>query len=77
MAKTFIAQSVGKNHDWDFSVDNEGNITAMNVRSEVNYGTMGMTESIDIWKLLNDIQKSQMQKVYDKVAEVFNKEILG
>ena len=73
MAKTYTATSVGKNHDWDFSVDDAGQITAMNVRSEVNYGSMGMTESLDIWQLLNSDQKAKMQFIYDKVALVFNK----
>ena len=73
MVKTYTAQSVGVNHDWDFSVDSDGKITAMVVRAEVNYGTMGMTESLDIWELLNSDQKAKMQFIYDKVALVFNK----
>ena len=76
MAKTYTAKSVGKNHDWDFSVDEEGKITAMVVRSEVNYGTRSMTEQLNIWELLNDDQKSRMQFIYDKVAELFNKHFL-
>ena len=75
--KTYTAQSVSKNHDWDFSVDDDGNITKLVIKSEVNYGEMGMMEELDIWKLLNESQKSQMQSIYNKVAQVFNKQILG
>ena len=77
MTKTYTAKSIGKNHDWDFSVDEDSKITAINVKSEVNYGTMGMLESLDIWQLLSDAQKEKMQVIYDNVAQVFNKQILG
>jgi hypothetical protein len=77
MAKTFVAQSVGRNHDWDFSVDEDGNITAFVVRSEVNYGTMGMTEQLDLWPLLDERQKAKLQRGYDQVAKAFNAYFLG
>ena len=76
MAKTYTATSVGKNHDWDFSVDDAGQITAMNVRSEVNYGSMGLSESKDIWPILNATQKAQLQTAYDLVAQWFNSQFI-
>ena len=76
MLKTYTANKVGKNHDWDFSVDNDGKITAINVGAEVNYGSMGMTESLDIWSLLDTTQKERIQSIYDKVKEIFDNEFL-
>ena len=77
MAKTYIAQSIGKNHDWDFSVDDDGNITALTVRAEVNYGSMGMTESRDIWSSLNEGKKQQIRVVYNQVRQWFDNQFLG
>jgi len=76
MAKTYTADSVGKNHDWDFSVDDAGKITAMVIKAEVNYGTMGMVESLDIWPVLNAAQKVKAQEVYDLVKQWFNNQFL-
>ena len=77
MVKTYTAQSVGKNHDWDFSCDENGQITKLVVKSEVNYGTMGMTEELDVWPKLNDAIKQAMQDAYDKIANIFNKKYIG
>ena len=77
MARTYTAQSVGKNHDWDFSVDEKGKITALVIRSEVNYGTVGMMESLDIWGVLNTTQKARIQTAYDLINQRFNNQFLG
>jgi len=76
MVKTYIAQSASKNHDWNFSVDDTGNVTKMMIRAEINYGSMGRMEEIDIWGLLTDDQKVAAQAAYDKVAQIFNNEFL-
>ena len=72
-----MADKVGKNHDWDFSVDDTGNITALVIRAEVNYGSMGMMESLDIWPMLNATQKARIQEAYNLVAQWFNNQFLG
>ncbi|KKL20597.1 hypothetical protein LCGC14_2453870 [marine sediment metagenome] len=77
MAKTFTAQSVGINHDWDFDVDDNGNITALNIQSEVNYGEMGRVERFDIWASLNPAQKTKIQQGYDLAKQLFNNYFLG
>ncbi len=77
MAKTYTADKVSKNHDFDFSVDDAGNITKMVIKAEVNYGTRGFMESLDIWPMLNQTQKDKVQQVYDKVARLFNNQFLG
>ena len=76
MVKTYTAQSASKNHDWNFSVDDTGNVTKMVIRSEINYGSIVRMEELDIWGLLTDGQKVAAQVVYDKVAQIFNNEFL-
>lgn len=76
MAKTYKAQSIQGNHDWDFSVDSEGDITSLVIRSEVNYGTMGMTEELDIYPHLSSTQKKELQEIYDKVKDWFDRQFL-
>ncbi len=77
MAKTYTAQSVGKNHDWDFSVDEDGKITALTIKGEVNYGEMGKMESLDIWPALNATQKSRLQQAFDQAGQWFNNQFLS
>jgi len=78
MAKTYVAQSVGKNHDWDFSVDEAGQITGLNISAEVDYtGDVRRGEVLDIWPVLNATQKAQIQTAYDLVAQWFNAQFLG
>lgn len=41
MGRTYTADKVSKNHDWDFSVDEDGKITSLIIKAEVNYDTRG------------------------------------
>ena len=77
MAKTYVAQSVSLNHDFDFTVDGNGNITKMVVKAEVNYGTLGMQEQLDIWPLLSAAQKVQIQQAYERICALFDAHFLG
>lgn len=75
--KTYTAQSVGPNHDWDFVTDDQGAITALNIQGEVNYGEMGRTETINIWPALNQTQKDQLQVAYNQIAQYFRNQFVG
>lgn len=77
MAKTYTAISVGLNHDVDVQVDSQGNITAWVLNGEINYGTMGRDETLDVWPLLNPGQQTTLQLVYDNIKQLFNDHFLG
>lgn len=77
MAKTYTAQSVGKNHDYDFSVDNDGKITKLAIKAEVNYGEMGREEKVDVWGELTQGEKNETQRLYDIHAQLFNAHFLS
>lgn len=77
MAKTCVAIAVGKNHDWDFDIDEFGQITKLNISSEVDYThDIRRGEVLDIWPVLNASQKAQFQVIYDLVKTWFNNQIL-
>jgi hypothetical protein len=48
MAKTLTAKNIANIGEVRFSVDKNGNLTKLEVTCEVNYGIMGMTETLDI-----------------------------
>ncbi len=77
MGKTYTAQSVSRNHDWDYTVDDNYNITALVIRAEVNYGEMGRVESLDVWPLLNPGEKTVAQQAYNRVKQIYDAHFLG
>jgi hypothetical protein len=48
MPKTLTAQNIASIGEVRFEVDEDGNLTKLEVTCEVNYGSMGMTETLDI-----------------------------
>jgi len=48
MPKTYTAQSISAIGPITFVYDEAGNLTELNVTCEVNYGTFGLTETINI-----------------------------
>ncbi len=77
MAKTYIADKVIPNYDIDTTVDKNGKITAWVLNGDVNYGTRGMSESLDIWPLLTTAQKSTLQTIYNKMGQLFANHFLN
>lgn len=79
MVKTYTAQSVGKNHDWDFTVDEDsGQITSLKISAEVDYtGGVRRGEVLDIWSVLTNTQKAKIQSAYDNARQWFNNQFLG
>lgn len=77
MPKTYTAQSVEPNHDYDFSVGAGGLITAMVVKAIVNYGSMGREERLDIWPLLSVAQRQAIQSAYNQIGALFNQHYLS
>ena len=78
MPKTYTAQSVGKNHDWDFSVDEQGNIKSLAIKSIVQYNPdFTRMEVLDVWPLLIQEKKDKAQTIYNFINQIFNAEFLG
>jgi len=48
MPKVYTAQSISTIGPITFVYDEAGNLTELNVTCEVNYGTFGMTETVNI-----------------------------
>ncbi len=77
MAKTYVATSIGPNHDIDIQVDGQGGITGWVLKGEVNYGEMGRGEILDIWPLLTPDQRATLQGIYDWMRQAFNDHFIG
>ena len=77
MPKTFTAQSIGSISNVRFEVDANSNITKLLVSCEVNYGTMGLHEEIDILPQLTADQKVIAQQLYNAIKSAVSTAILG
>jgi len=76
MAKIYTAQSVAANHNWQFVFSDGGDISGLVIKGEVNYGSMGKIEQLDIWPHLSAAQKAQIQNAYNAVRTWFNNQFL-
>ena len=70
--KTHTAQTIAGVQSIQFARDHDGNVTAINVNAEVNYGTFGLNESANIWPNLNTAQRGAAQQFYDKLIQVLD-----
>jgi len=48
MPKTYTAQNIANIGPITFVYDEAGNLTELNVTCEINYGTFGLTETVNI-----------------------------
>ena len=76
MVKTYTAQSIAANHNWQFVFADGGEISGLVIKGEVNYGSMGKVETLDIWPHLTPAQQAQIQNAYNAVRTWFNKQFL-
>jgi len=67
MAKTLIAKNIANIGSIRFVADEAGNLTKIEVTCEVNYGTLGMTETIDLLPQLTTPQKKVAQNFYSNL----------
>lgn len=81
MAKQYIAIAVDGNHDWDFDIDNAGQIIGLNIKGEVDWSDgeneRRTTERLDIWLLMTAAQKIAVQNAYDKAVLAFKNNFIG
>ena len=80
MAKTdFILtpKNIHRINSITFDTNKEGNLTAINVTAEVNFGTEGRDISMDILPKLTANQLKIAQGFYDGARKILEREILG
>ena len=77
MAKTLTAKNIASINSIRFEVDKVGNLAKVEVSCEVNYGTMGMMETVDLLPLLTASQKKAAKSFYDALKDKLEEAILG
>ena len=55
----------------------EGKVSGLKVFTEVNYGTFGRHEMLDVWAELTVGQKTTLQGIVDKALNAVQAEYLG
>ena len=77
MGRTYIAKNIASIGSIRFEVDEAGNPTRIEVICEVNYGTMGLTETIDLLPQLTTPQKATAKTFYSNLKSKLEAIILG
>jgi len=75
MPKTLVAKNVASISSVRF-VAVAGALTSVPCQIEVNYGVMGLPDSVDVWTLLTAAQKIQLQNVYDTIVNKVNHAVM-
>jgi hypothetical protein len=75
MPKTLIARNVASISSVRF-VAKDGLLTSVPCQIEVNYGSMGLSDSVDVWTTMNAAQKAQLQNVYDAIVNKVNHAVM-
>ena len=77
MPKTLVAKNIAYINSVRFETNNAGNLIKIEVTCEVNYGTRGLAETIDILPQLTGAQKIAAKAFYDNLKAKLEKVILG
>lgn len=75
MAKTQTAQSIAAIDSLHFTLAS-GQVMGLRVACEVNYGSFGRSEVVDIWPKLTPAQQTAARQLYDKVKTLLEAEFL-
>ena len=76
MPKTFSAKNIANISNIAFSVDDAGKVTAINVACDVNFGEMGLSQTVDIWPGLTAAQKVAAQSFYKRLKTILKKKFI-
>ena len=77
MPKILQAQNIASVGSIQFVIDKTGAITAINVTCEVNYGELGMAETVDILPNLNVAQKMAAKTFYDRLKQILTEILIA
>lgn len=75
MVRTYTAQDIVGIGDFSFEVEGS-KIEGLTCQIEVNYGSRGMIEYVDLWAEFNPGQKQQVQALYDIIKSAVSRVIL-
>ena len=76
MPKTFVAKNIANISNVAFSVDEAGKITAIAVTCEVNFGEMGLSQTVDICPSLTAAQKTAAQDFHNALKAIITKQLI-
>lgn len=76
MPKTLTAQNIRALNSIQFQVKDNA-VTAMVCQAEVNFGTLGINQTIDLWPLLTPGQQTKIQDVYNVITALLQRELVG
>ena len=76
MPKTFVAKNIANISDIAFSIDDAGKVTAIKVACEVNFGEMGLSQTVDIWPGLTAAQKTAAQSFHNALKAIITKQLI-
>ena len=77
MQRTYTAKNITNINSVRFETNDAGKLTKIEVTCEVNYGTRGLAETIDILPQLTGAQKIAAKAFYDNLKAKLEKVILG
>ncbi len=75
-AKALTAQNIHSISNVRFVTEGPA-VTGIMVDCEVNYGTRGLNEQIDVWPLLTFDEKVSAQLLYESIGKSLDQEFLG
>ena len=67
MPKTLVAQNVASISSIRF-VAEAGLVSGLVCQFEVNYGTQGLSDTLDIWLTLTAAQQNRIQEIYNAIV---------
>lgn len=67
MPKTYVAKNIAAVNNINFVADAAGNLSAIKVSCEVNYGTFGQSEVVDMLPLLTATQAIRAKEFYQAI----------
>ena len=76
MPKTFIAKNIASIQNIAFNIDDGGNVTAINVACDINFGKMGLSLTVDIWPSLTAAQKTAAQGFHNALKAIITKQLI-
>ena len=76
MPKTFSGKSIANISNIAFNVNEAGKITAIAATCEVNFGEMGLSQTVDVWSSLTAAQKMAAQSFYNRLKAILKKEFI-
>ena len=76
MPKTFSAKNIASIQNIAFSLDDADKVTAINVACDVNFGEMGLSQTVDIWPGLTAAQKTAAQSFHNRLKAIIMKQLI-